>query len=172
MSNLESMGAMNALAGTTGLGLPAAIAAASSRLSTGIDIQSYTAAGTYTWTKPANAKYVAVFLCGSGSGGGSGRRDAATFARVGGGGGAGGSMSFGFIRASDLPATVNVTVGAGGAGGAAVTVNATSGANGSVGGDTYFGASAAASYINVFQSNAGGGAGQSGAGGAGGTSGT
>ncbi len=44
MSNLEVMGAANALAGTTGLGLPAALAAAQSRLTTGIDVQVYTAA--------------------------------------------------------------------------------------------------------------------------------
>lgn len=101
--------------------------------------QEFTTAGSYTWTKPADASWVQVVAIGGGGGGGSGRRGAAGSARCGGGSGAGGGMGSGLFRAADLPATVTVTVGSGGGGAAAVTSNDTDGATGSSGTSSTFG---------------------------------
>jgi hypothetical protein len=56
-----------------------------------IDVQLFTASGT--WTKPTGAKRVRIKLIGGGGGGGSGRKGAAATNRFGGAGGAGGGMS-------------------------------------------------------------------------------
>ena len=104
----------------------------------GTDYQAYTTSGTYTWTKPANAKWVEIYLYGAGGGGGSGARYATSSARSGGGGGSGGAYLVARIPASALGATETVTVGAGGAGGLGRTVDTTNGLNGSNGGNTTF----------------------------------
>lgn len=74
-----------------------------------VDIQAFTTAGTTSWTKPTNAKWVEVTVIGGGAGGSS----AGGFSPMGGGGG-----GYGFQRfdASVLGATETVVVGAGGAG--------------------------------------------------------
>lgn len=113
----------------------------------GIDIQTFgssTTSGSFTWTKPANAKWVEFILIGAGGGGGSGARQATTSNRGGGGGGSPGAFFLGKCKASRLGATETVTVGAGGAGGAAVTVNSTNGTAGTNGQDTRFAYGAAA----------------------------
>lgn len=88
----------------------------------------------------ADAKYVSFLAIGGGGGGGSGRFGSTTVAS-GGGGGAGASIDF-RIR---VPVSLfrqlqifryNVTIGAGGTGGAVQTTDNTNGNNGTAGGST------------------------------------
>jgi hypothetical protein len=68
-----------------------------------VNTQDFTASGT--WTKPANALWVEVTMCGAGMSG----QDGQTY-QAGSGGGAGRSAAKTFI-AADLPSTVPVTCG-------------------------------------------------------------
>ena len=126
------------LAGPTLTGVPAAPTAApgtnTTQLATtafvlanatgSLDVQTFTASGT--WTKPAGAQFVYVeMIGGGGSGGKSGSGD-------GGGGGGGGAWHTRWFDADDLGGTETVTVGAGGAAQASVSI-------GNDGGDTTFG---------------------------------
>jgi len=79
-----------------------------------LDVQTFTASGT--WTKPAGATFCYRELVG---GGGSGAKQGSG---NGGGGGAGGAFESGWMDASDLGATEGVVVGAGGAAQASVAV--------------------------------------------------
>jgi hypothetical protein len=106
------------------------------------DVQTFTASGT--WTKPAGAQFVHVYLVGAGGGGGSGRRGAAATVRCGGGGGAGGAYTDAGFPAAALPSTVAVTVGTTVTGGAAIGVDSTDGATGVAGGQSQFGSLARA----------------------------
>lgn len=93
-----------------------------------------------TWNKPRGAyTHVDVYIVNGQAGGGSGRRGAAGTARVGGGPGGATAPVFARFRYADLPASVSVTVGAGGAGGVAQTVNDTDGNTGSNGNQSSFG---------------------------------
>lgn len=103
-----------------------------------IDIQTFTAGGGTTWTKPAGATLVQYKLVGGGAGGGAGRRGAAGSGRAGGAGGGGGSITEGWVAASALSATETVAVGTGGAGAAGQTVNDSDGATGTGGGASSF----------------------------------
>ena len=103
-----------------------------------IDIQTFSTAGTTSWTKPAGAKLVVGYMWGSGGGGGSGARNATTGARSGGAGGCGGSFLKFIVDASVLSASETVVIGTGGVGGAAQTTNATAGIGSSVGSVTSF----------------------------------
>jgi hypothetical protein len=106
----------------------------------GSDVQAYKTPGTFTWTKPAGAKSVFVFVIGGGGGGGSGANNVTTGARFGGGAGSPGAFTQTWMNAADLPATVTVTVGAGGAGGAARPATPQGSGNpGVTGGATTFG---------------------------------
>ncbi|MGA0531894.1 DUF2793 domain-containing protein [Hansschlegelia sp. KR7-227] len=118
-----------------------------------VKVDKFVASGV--WTKPAWAKRVRVMLCSGGGGGGSGGLRGASVAIAGGGGAAPGTMCDAEFAAADLPATVAVTVGAGGAGGAAVTTADTNGAAGAQGGASAFGG-----YLqtSVFGNQGGGGA--------------
>lgn len=115
------------------------------------NVQAFSAAGAFTWTKPPGVTTVRVLCQGAGGGGGSGGAAALGTAATGGGGGGSGAYSEVSYLAADLPATVAVTIGAGGAGG-----NPASGANnpGSTGAATSFGP-----YLSV-----GGGGGSNGTG--------
>jgi hypothetical protein len=87
-----------------------------------VNTQIFTVAGSNTWTKPSWAttgnELVIVHMWGGGGG--------AKFNTPGSGGG-GGAFVFGYFKSSQVNATCNVVVGAGGAGNG--TANATQGGN-------------------------------------------
>ena len=137
------------------------------------DVQLFTANGT--WTKPTGAKTVVVeCIGGGGSGGGGGGIATGNFA-LGGSGGGGGALSRKIFNATDLAASVSITVGAattGGAGG-----SSTNGSNGTAGNTSSFGTLLSAfgggrglggTAVSGDQTNTAGGGG-GGTGGAGGT---
>ena len=98
-----------------------------------------TAAGTFTWTKLANAALVDITLIGAGGGGGAGGVFAASTAASGGGGGGAGARVFASVPAVLIGPTVTGTAGTGGGGapGGASTSAGISGGNAS--GATTFG---------------------------------
>lgn len=102
--------------------------------SASVDIQEFTANGT--WTKPAGAKLVRFYLLGAGGGGGGGGRYAVNTASSGGSGGGGGLLSCHEIQASALPDTLTVTIGSGSNGGAAAAADSSNGGDASTGGST------------------------------------
>lgn len=89
-------------------------------------VDKYTAAGSFTWTKPVGARHIRIVAIGAGGGAASGRSTAT--AAGGGGGGGGARADEGFIS-SELGATLALVVGAKGAGGAALAAG-NNGANG------------------------------------------
>lgn len=104
-----------------------------------IQIDTYTTAGSTTWTKPSWAKFVKIILVGGGGGGGSGKRDATTLGRGGGAGGTGSAIVSWQAPASFFGNTETVVVGSGGLGGASITTNSTGGASGANGTRSKFG---------------------------------
>ena len=93
-----------------------------------IDVQTFTADGT--WTKPSGTNSVEVQVVAAGGGGG-GAESLNTSNAAGGGGGGGGGSAFEHIT-SGLGASETITVGTGGAGG-------TSAGTGTTGGSSSFG---------------------------------
>ena len=91
----------------------------------------FTSSGT--WTKPANAKLVLVRVWGAGGGGAGGQVGAVSTNKFGGQGGGGGGYFEKYFYPSALSATVTVTVGTAGTGGASLTA-------GVAGGSSSFGA--------------------------------
>lgn len=120
----------------------------------GVDYQSRFVAGAFTWTNPSPTvrRLVRGRLVTGGGGGGSGRKGAAGTIRCGGGGGAPGGQLIFEAWSDELPAVVNATVGAGGAGGASVAGNDTNGNAGVAGGATVF-------LTNRYQASPGGASG-------------
>ena len=110
-----------------------------------VDVQTFVYGGSTTWTKPTTFTPTVVFvkLWGAGGGGGAGASLATAVIAKGGAGGGGGGFLGETYLASDLPSTVTVTVGQGGAAGAPGAAGA-AGGNGGIGGTTSFGSYGAA----------------------------
>lgn len=111
------------------------------------NVQIFTASGT--WIKPVGCKFVEVILWGGGGGGGQGGSNTGLVVRQGGGGGGGGAKAREVFLASDLTATVAVTVAGNAAGGS----GGLSGASGGLG------TSGTTSLFGLFASAGGGGGG-------------
>ncbi len=109
--------------------LTGAVAFAGGSLRTEVAVYAQSAA----WTRPSWARFVDVTLVAGGGGGGSGRRRAVGQDRRGGGGGGAGGRARFLFRAADLPETLWVEVGAGGAGGVTADADEQDGTTGSVG---------------------------------------
>jgi len=114
------------------------------------DVQTFTGAGT--WTKPEGCKWVQIICVGGGGGGGSGHAHSSGN-RGGGGGGGGGGITDVTYRAIALPASLSVTVGAAGTGGAGVAAN-NDGNDGVAGGTTSV-SSGGTVYAQALGGNAG-----------------
>lgn len=108
-----------------------------------VNVQTFTASGTYT--PSANMRYCRIEVIGGGAGGG-GATAGSSNASCGGGGGAGG-YAVGVYSAAQIGASQAITIGAGGAGGA-------SGGAGGAGGTTSVG-----TLITAGGGNAGSGGG-------------
>ena len=91
-----------------------------------------------TWTKPTGLIMLQVICIGGGGGGSSGSKQAEGVASLAGPGGSPGCIAWHNFIETDLSATENYVIGAGGAGGASVSVNSTTQNAGSDGGDSSF----------------------------------
>lgn len=83
-----------------------------------------TAGSPFTLAIPTNCNFIEMEVCGGGGGGGSGRIESPANSVFGGGGGSGGSRTYYSVKADTirtLSSSLIVTIGAGGAGGAART---------------------------------------------------
>lgn len=101
------------------------------------EIQNFSSSGT--WTKPVGYKWHLVQLRGATGGAGSGAKTTAGSNASGGAPSGGGGAIDAWFRDEDLPATVAITIGAKGIGGAAVSADDTSGNAGTAAGNTSFG---------------------------------
>ena len=103
-----------------------------------VDIQTFSVNGT--WTKPTSFTPKAVFVkvWGAGGGGGAGASLATAVVAKGGAGGGAGAFARDTFLATDLGATVAVTVGTGGTAGSPGAAGALGG-DGGIGGNSSFG---------------------------------
>jgi hypothetical protein len=114
-------------------------------------------AGAWTWTPPVGYRRIELVGVGPGGGGGSGRRGASGSNRFGGGGGGGGGYAVSAHGAEEVgTGSLQFTLPAGGAGGAAQGNDSTHGNAGVAGGTALVHASV--SGVRLFQ-GAGGAAG-------------
>lgn len=116
--------------------------------------QSYTTAGTYSWTAPTGVNFVSVVAVGGGGGGGGGAAGATFNGGGGGGGGLGWKNNIRVIPGQSY----TVVVGSGGSGGG---WNQT-GQNGGNGGTSYFINTSTVSGVGGTGGGAGGGSGAGG----------
>ena len=129
---LASLGTSGQVLTSNGAGALPSFQAAGGGAFTSVNIQAFTANGTYTPT--SGMKYCIVISTGGGGGGGaSDVTNATNNIGVGGGGGAGGTC-IEFFSAATIGASQSVTIGAAGTAGAA-----SGGGNGGAGGNTTFG---------------------------------
>lgn len=137
-----------------------------------VNIQVFSTAGNQMWIKPTTFKpsFVNVICIGAGGSGGSGASGTSGTGCTGGCGGGGGAYATKFFNASDLPATVPLVVGAGGA-----SVNGgtnIAGTTGNLGGASMFGSTSQSSaYLFAGAGGPGTGGAITAVGGAGGGSG-
>lgn len=127
-----------------------------------LNIQNFTAGGT--WTRTGGVGSVYVLVCGSGGGGGGASREAAGIGGAGGGGGGGGACQEATFKAADAGASQTVTIATGGGGGGGSSTNGSSGVNGTAGSASSFGGL----LVAAGGGGGGGGVGGGGTGGAGG----
>lgn len=109
---------------------PTTISAIATGTIPSVSVQTFTTIGI--WTRPTGKSIARVLCIGAGGGGGSGANGATGTNKPGGGGGGGGGASINDFYITDLPATVPITIGTGGAGAVAQsgTVPGSAGANG------------------------------------------
>ena len=115
----------------------------------------------HIWQKPNNCKMVSILCIGGGGGGGGGQVGTGSTTRTGGAGGGGAGYSLGIFTASNLPATLYLSIGPGGMGG-------TNGGAGSSGTLSYVSMEPNTTAINILLQSGNAAAG----GGGGGVSGT
>jgi len=136
-----------------------------------VDVQTFSTAGTNTWTKPTAfvPTQVLVKLWGPGGGGGGGGSVVFTTACKGGAGGGGGACAVKYFLASELSSTEVVSIGSGGSSG--IGNLSAAGSNGGNGTVSTFGALLSAfgggggtgGQIVANNTNGGGGGGTGGA---------
>ncbi len=125
--------------------LPPVLPDVSGRLA---EVLVYSTPGTYTWTKPANTKYIDIIMIGAG-GGGAGANSGNLSSYTYGMGGYAGALLYASISNSNVHSTMTVTVGyAGNSSGAGARV-------GYKGGDTIFANTADSDH--AYRANGGNG---------------
>lgn len=133
-----------------------------------VDVQKFTASGTWTNPSPSSPRPVLVRLIGAGGGGGGGRCGVSGSVRGGGGGGTAGAVIEVWLDTAYLDSTEAITIGAGGTAGTGSSTQGTDGGAGGTGGDTTM---ATPGITLTAVGGAGGAGGTSSTGGAGGAAG-
>lgn len=101
-----------------------------------VDVQKFTASGTWNNPSPSSPRPVLVRLIGAGGGGGGGRCGVSGSVRGGGGGGTAGAVIEVWLDTAYLDSTEAITIGAGGTAGTGSSTQGTDGGAGGTGGDT------------------------------------
>jgi hypothetical protein len=120
-----------------------------------ISATEFSSNGTYTI--PATANHLRIFLTGGGGGGGGGGRQTTTSAGGGGGGDGGKILLFDHVSAfGGARATLNITIGTGGTAGTAATTDTTNGGTGGSGGFSEISVQTLGGKTAIAQGGAGG----------------